>query len=113
MPGGDRTGPRGMGSRTGRSAGYCAGYNVPGYANPVSGRGGFGGGRGRRNMQYATGLPGWARYGEAPYMAPYGEQPFVSQATPEQELEYLKDQAKYFQDSLDNIKKRISEMEEK
>ncbi len=122
MPGGDRTGPRGMGSMTGRGAGYCAGYNVPGYTNPVSGRGfwgagrggGFGGGgRGHRNMYYATGLPGWTRYGEPPYVAPYGAQPFASQTTPEQELGYLKDQAKYFQDSLENINKRISEMEEK
>ena len=119
MPCGDRTGPRSMGSRTGRGAGYCAGYNVPGYANPGFGRGfwgmgrggGFGGGRGYRNMYYYTGLPGWARYGEAPYAAPYGAQPFASQTTPEQELDYLKEQAKYFQDSLGNINKRIDELE--
>ena len=49
MPGGDRTGPRGLGPRTGRAAGYCAGYAVPGYMNPdVPGYGrGFGFGRGR------------------------------------------------------------------
>ena len=34
MPGGDRTGPSGMGRRTGRIAGFCAGYPAPGYANP-------------------------------------------------------------------------------
>ncbi|MCL6580447.1 MAG: DUF5320 domain-containing protein [Firmicutes bacterium] len=34
MPGGDRTGPVGAGPRTGRAAGLCAGYGVPGYANP-------------------------------------------------------------------------------
>ncbi|MGI6207796.1 MAG: DUF5320 domain-containing protein, partial [Anaerolineae bacterium] len=39
MPRGDRTGPQGMGPMTGRGAGYCAGYGVPGYANPVGGRG--------------------------------------------------------------------------
>ena len=65
MPRGDRTGPAGMGPMTGRAAGYCAGYPVPGYMNPVGGRGywgrGPGGGRGRRNWFYATGLPGWAR----------------------------------------------------
>jgi hypothetical protein len=38
---------------TGRGAGYCAGYNVPGHANPTPGgrgfgRGGFGRGLGRR-----------------------------------------------------------------
>ena len=28
----------GMGPMTGRGAGYCAGYNVPGYLNPGGGR---------------------------------------------------------------------------
>ena len=40
MPGGDGTGPGGMGPMTGRAAGYCAGYPVPGYMNPIPG-GGF------------------------------------------------------------------------
>jgi len=70
----------GMGPMTGRAAGFCAGYGVPGYANPVPGRGfgmglgggrGFGGGRhGRRNIYYATGLPGRMRF--AGYGMPYG-----------------------------------------
>ncbi len=54
MPGGDGTGPGGMGPMTGRAAGYCAGYPVPGYMNPIPGgygygfgRGGWGRGRGR------------------------------------------------------------------
>lgn len=33
MPRGDGTGPLGMGAMTGRAAGYCAGYSVPGFAN--------------------------------------------------------------------------------
>jgi len=37
MPGGDGTGPRGMGPMTGRAAGYCAGFPVPGFANPIPG----------------------------------------------------------------------------
>jgi len=86
-----------MGPMTGRGAGYCAGYGVPGYANPMPGRGfgmgwgrggGWGGGRGWRNMYYATGLPGWARYGYAPVWgappaAAYG--PYGAPPTPEQE----------------------------
>ena len=75
MPRGDGTGPGGMGPMTGRAAGYCAGYPVPGFTNPISGRGygfgfgrgwgrgGGGGGWGRRNMFYATGLTGWQRAG--------------------------------------------------
>ncbi len=44
MPGGDRTGPWGAGPRTGRAAGFCAGYEVPGAMNPAVGRGlGLGG----------------------------------------------------------------------
>ena len=118
MPRGDRTGPAGMGPMTGRAAGYCAGYNTPGFANPISGRGlgtgrgGFGGGgRGHRNMYYATGLPGWARFGGVPYAEPYGAQPYPAQMNSEQEFDYLKDQAKYFQDALGNINKRIDELE--
>ena len=49
MPRGDGTGPQGMGPMTGRGAGYCAGYGVPGYMNSIGGGGlgrGFGRGRG-------------------------------------------------------------------
>ena len=35
MPRGDKTGPTGLGSKTGRAAGYCAGFSVPGYMNPT------------------------------------------------------------------------------
>jgi len=35
MPLGDGTGPAGMGPMTGRAAGFCAGYPVPGYRNPA------------------------------------------------------------------------------
>jgi len=38
MPFGDGTGPAGLGPMTGRAAGYCAGYGVPGYMNPLPGR---------------------------------------------------------------------------
>jgi len=122
MPGGDRTGPAGMGPMTGRAAGFCAGYSVPGYMNPVGGRGywgwGRGGGRGRRNWFYATGLPGWARAGYGwpawggavnPYT--YGGAPFAPGLTSQQELDGLKGQAEYLEDSLDGIKKRIDELE--
>ncbi|MDA8216902.1 MAG: DUF5320 domain-containing protein [Dehalococcoidales bacterium] len=33
MPRGDGTGPMGLGPRTGRSAGYCAGSSTPGWTN--------------------------------------------------------------------------------
>ncbi|MDY7010117.1 MAG: DUF5320 domain-containing protein [Planctomycetota bacterium] len=122
MPGGDGTGPAGMGPMTGRAAGYCAGYPVPGYMNPVFGRG-FGrggGGWGRRNWFYATGLTGWQRAGMG--MLPYGaptvyptpySAPFGPTQTAEQELDALKGQAEYFEDALEGIKKRIEELQAK
>ena len=137
MPGGDGTGPAGMGPMTGRAAGYCAGYPVPGFMNPIPGRGfggwgrGRGGGWGRRNWFYATGLTGWQRAGlgyppffGAGFAAPTREQQLEAMKgqagyfgagfaapTREQELEALKGQAEYFEDALAGVKKRIEELE--
>ena len=122
MPGGDRTGPAGMGPMTGRGAGYCAGYPEPGYAGFAFGRGfghGRGGGRGRRNRFYATGLPGWQRAaygypaygGDMPYNMPYSPAPYTARVSKEDELNALKGQAEYFEDSLQGIKKRMAELE--
>jgi len=130
MPGGDRTGPMGMGPMTGRAGGYCAGYPVPGYMNPVGGRGfwgwgrgrggGRGGGRGWRNWFYATGLTGWQRAtmgwpafgGPVPYAVPYPAASAPAMST-EQQLDMLKGQAEYFEDALEGIRKRIEELEAK
>lgn len=46
MPAGDRTGPNGSGPMTGRGAGYCNGYDVPGFQNNAGGRRGRSSGRG-------------------------------------------------------------------
>ena len=114
MPRGDRTGPMGKGPMTGRAAGYCAGFGMPGYANPASGRGfgmDFGGGRGLggggrgwRHWFYATDLPGWQR-------ATLDYSPSAPGLTKEQELQSLKAQADYFQNALDEIQKRLEELE--
>ncbi|MDI9570417.1 MAG: DUF5320 domain-containing protein [Pseudomonadota bacterium] len=124
MPRGDRTGPRGLGAMTGRAAGFCAGFGVPGYANPVAGRGfgmGFGrglgawgrgggfGGRGWRNAFYATGQPGWMRFGG--YIPPYGYAAPYSNPDPELERQSLKGQADALQAELDLIRKRLEEMD--
>ncbi len=126
MPAGDGTGPMGMGPMTGRAAGYCGGYGAPGYANPLPGRGGWGGGgwgRGwrHRNWYYATGVPGWARFGYAPaWGAPpawgaappgaYG--PYATPPTPEQEVQVLKKQAEWLQRQLDDIGQCIEELQQ-
>jgi len=72
MPWGDGTGPMGRGPMTGRAAGFCAGYAVPGYANPVAGavawpRGAYPAppygyaGLTRRPLPYAAYSPVWGR----------------------------------------------------
>jgi hypothetical protein len=119
MPAGDGTGPRGIGPMTGRGAGFCAGYGVPGYANPIPGRGlglGWGragGGRGWRHWYYATGLPGWARYGWAPAWGapPAAFGPYPAAPSREQEAQWLKAQAEALKQQLDAISQRIAELE--
>jgi len=88
MPWGDGTGPAGYGPMTGRAAGYCAGFGMPGFANPYVprmgmgwgyGRGfgrGMGFGRGRgfgRGMGFGRGWGARSMYGYNPYyaMGPY------------------------------------------
>jgi hypothetical protein len=104
MPGGDRSGPVGAGPMTGRGAGWCAGYERPGSAASTPGRSaGVGyrcGGRGWRNMYYATGLPGWARTGAVPRGPAAG-----------QELADLKAQATWLAGRLDEVQKHIEDME--
>ncbi len=41
MPRGDGTGPEGMGAMTGRAAGYCTGFNRPGFMNNNTGSNNF------------------------------------------------------------------------
>lgn len=117
MPGGDRTGPMGAGSRTGRGAGFCSGFAMPGFSNPVPGRGfgmGFGraGGRGRgfrgrffgggfgwRHRFFGAGMPGAMNVG--PYIQP----------DPETEKQGLKQEAETLEAELNMVKKRLDELE--
>jgi len=112
MPAGDGTGPMGYGPMTGRRAGYCAGLQTPGYMNPMPGRGwgrgwgrgrGSGRGRGWGHGYYPMGVPGVPpAYGVAPYYAaPSGEH----------EVQALRTQAEYLEGTLDEIRKRLAELE--
>ncbi len=101
------------------------------------------GGHGHRNMYYATGLPGWMRFGYSPgwvgrsssglgpaahflmygqWPAPQMQQqwqsgmPFGPGGTvlpAEQELQMLKNQAVMMEDALKRIMDRIAELEGK
>lgn len=97
MPGGDRTGPMGRGSLTGRRMGSCAGATLPGP--------GFGRGRGWRHRAYATGMPGWTYTGYEPGW-------WDTPPTPPDEAALLKHQAEQLQAQLDAIQQRLSELEE-
>ena len=100
MPGGNGTGPAGMGPMTGRGAGYCAGYSTPGYTNPIAG-GGFGRGMGRgggfgRGIGRGFGAPAYS---------------YSSNLSSQQEASMLKEQLKAMQDEVSMVNNRIKELE--
>jgi len=124
MPGGDRTGPMGAGPRSGRTAGYCAGYGMPGFANRFGGRGlgrgggfnlGGGFGRGWRNRFFATGVPGRASGGGRRLGLGYGYPPSYSNQDFHQEDEqsFLTEQAEYFKSAIEDINRRLDELQPK
>ena len=127
MPWGDRTGPAGMGPMTGRAAGLCAGYGVPGYMNPIPGRGfgigfgrgrGFGGGGrgfGRGGHGFGGGGRGWGgwAYGAGwPGQVPFSGWGLGVPQTPtaDAESQFLKQEAKVLRSQLDTINKRLDEL---
>ena len=110
MPRGDRTGPSGMGPMTGRAAGYCAGYDVPGFANPVGGRGGFGRGMGYgRGFGFGRGYGRGLGFGRGYGLGYYGEyptpvQPQVSEKT------LIENEIKIIGEQLKTLETRLAEL---
>lgn len=122
MPWGDRTGPRGEGPMTGRALGYCAGYSTPGYTKGYGmglGRGwgrGMGLGRGR-----GRGYGGWWR-GGIPLYQPYTIPPPIYTPAPvltqkdqlsmlKQEKEYMESEMNEIKRAMEDITKKIEELE--
>jgi hypothetical protein len=107
---------------TGRAAGYCAGHDRPGYANPYGGRGYAAGGRGWYGRGCGRGRGGgrgpgrgrgwgvpWDAYSApAGAQAPWGPAPAPS---PEDEIEMLRQQAEHLQGALEDISGRLQELE--
>ena len=123
MPRGDRTGPLGAGPMTGRAAGYCAGYQVPGFMNSYGGGGrglarGFGGGRGGRGAGRGFAAPMQAvpmgypvGSGFVPAQAPTAQFPQNAPIDAGMELNALKNQAGMLEASLEQISARIADLE--
>ena len=126
MPRGDRTGPSGAGPMTGRAAGYCGGYFVPGYVNPVGGYGrGWGRGRGRG---FGRGWGGGFGRGRFVYPQPVviqpayqpAYQPLAQPQSPEQEITALENYQKSLEvekadleQETGGVKARIEELKAK
>ena len=120
MPAGNGTGPMGMGPMTGRAAGFCAGFGMPGNATAMPGRrcgmgfgrgwgaGGGRGGHGHRHMFHATGLTGWQR---AAGWAMAGATPAEEKVGTERQLAALKAQAERLDCAANELRKRIGELE--
>jgi hypothetical protein len=64
-------------------------------------RGGLGGGRGWRNWFYATGLPGWLRFGWS------GAYPATLRGS---ERDFLKGQAEQLRSELAAVEQRLNEL---
>jgi len=95
MPGGNGTGPQGMGPMTGRGAGFCAGNSITGYINPGAGR--------RLGMGAGRGL---ARGGRC-FGGLRSRQNFMTC----QDSDSLKNYAKHLELELESAKKRLEEIE--
>ncbi len=94
MPGGDRTGPMGMGSMTGRGLGFCTdNYRTEGAFRQFGS--GFGRGRGM----------GFKRSPQR-FMEPYPES-----YSSETEVEALHRKAEGLKNNLDQVEKRLSQLE--
>ena len=113
MPSGDKTGPEGLGPRTGRALGYCSGYDSPGYMKGIP-RGGRGYGRG-----YGRGFSRGRRY--YPYLdEPYYQNRYpvyptepYSEMNKEDEKHYLENLVKNLENELKQIKNRLQELRKK
>ncbi len=117
MPWGDGTGPVGMGPMTGRAGGYCAGFNMPGFANPIPRRGrGLGRGLGRgfgRGLGMRRGF-GWAVMPYQNFEPPIASAPDpYAQIGVDEEKQMLQREAQNLRESLSNIEQRLKDLENK
>ena len=120
MPAGNRTGPWGLGPRTGRGLGYCFGFQAPGCVSLGPGLGtgrvfglgrGFGRGLGR-GFGIGHGRGFWRpRVGGFWGYPHYPMTAFPSQPGREEKAVWLADQAKNLEQQLLQVQKRLTELE--
>ncbi len=115
MPWGDGTGPWGLGPMTGRAAGYCAGFDRPGYANPAPGFGrglgrGFGRGFARRRFWFAR--PAYPASPPRTVPVRYSQYP-AYQYTKEDEIAGLKADKEALEQELGAINEDIKAINER
>ncbi|HKK81683.1 MAG TPA: DUF5320 domain-containing protein [Prolixibacteraceae bacterium] len=103
MARGDKTGPMGQGSMTGRSLGYCAGYESPGFTRGFGGGrrqgNGFGGGGRGRGMANGRGFGFNTGYTNTP------------QTNSNDEILNLKTQAESLKKAQEEIEFRLKNLE--
>jgi hypothetical protein len=117
MPGGNRTGPLGQGSKTGRSLGYCTGNDFPGYTK----RSPAGAGRKLKNitgcrqkMNCRAGQNfkckrafGFGRSEEAAGQMHYGNYPATYREQAESEVEFFEKRVNLLKQELETLYRRL------
>ncbi len=109
MPQGDSTGPLGQGPGTGRTFGYCYGFDSPGYMKSAGGgmRRGIGFGRGMgRGRGFSHGI-GFSAFN--PGLVP--GYPGMHPMSKNDEIKLLKSQADVLSRSQKDIENRLGELE--
>ena len=125
MPRGNGTGPMGMGPMTGRGAGYCAGFGVPGFINPQVGGRGAGGGFGRglgggfgcgAGFGFGRGFGRGAGFGFGRGFgrgaAAWGEAALAAPLAPDQERTVLRNQLAGLEQTVADLRQRLTELED-
>lgn len=108
MPQGDRTGPMGQGSRTGRSFGFCSGNNAPGYTTGFGERMRRGSIKGR-GMGRSRGM-GRGRGVDLSFAGFSGTPDRISSMKKNEEIRILKSQMDELRQTQGVIEKRLEEL---